>query len=159
MRRTDVFRIVAALALLVCATGQAQGQAAASKGSAEATDTSWFAKYHPAATDTLAPATYEGWEQFQTNCSRCHGQDAEGSSFAPSLVQALGPGGPVSTEAAFLSIACNGVPGTGMPSWCKLGLGEDKLRQIYLYVSGRAKGTIHPGRPAEQQDSTTGGRA
>jgi hypothetical protein len=44
-----------------------------------------------------------------------------------------------------------------MPSWCKLGLGEDELRQIYLYVSGRASGTIHPGHPAVKYDSTAAG--
>jgi len=157
MTRTNVLRALAVLTLVLGAAPRGEAQASRSSGSAEASDTSWFAKYHPAAADTLPPATYAGWEQFQTNCSRCHGQDAEGTSFAPSLVQALGPGGPVSTETAFLTIACNGVPGTGMPSWCRLGLGQDKLRQIYLYVSGRAKGTIHPGRPAEKQDSTAAG--
>jgi mono/diheme cytochrome c family protein len=135
---------------------QIQAQAPDSSGLASATDTSWFAKYHPVPRDTLSPGAYDGWQQFQINCSRCHGQDAEGTSFAPSLVQALGKGGPVSTEAAFLTIACNGVPGTGMPSWCKLGLGEDKLREIYLYVSGRANGTIDPGRPTVN-DSTAAG--
>jgi mono/diheme cytochrome c family protein len=116
----------------------------------------YFAEYHPAPRDTLSPLAYEGWKQFELNCSRCHGQDAEGTSFAPSLVQALGKGGPVQTETAFLSIACNGVPGTGMPSWCKLGLGKPQLQQIYSYVKGRANGTIHPGRPTETSDSTTG---
>jgi mono/diheme cytochrome c family protein len=123
-----------------------------------ATDTSWFAETHPAARDTLSPATYEGWKQFQLNCSRCHGQDAEGTSVAPSLVQALGKGGPVSTEAAFLHIACNGVAGTAMPAWCKMGLGTDNLREIYLYVNGRANGTIHPGRPAEGANSSAAAR-
>ena len=121
-----------------------------SSSAVQATDTSWFARYHPTPRDTLAPVAYQGWEQFEINCSRCHGQDAEGSSFAPSLVQALGKGGPVRTQASFLSIACNGVPGTGMPSWCALGLGMDKLNAIYQYVKGRADGTIHPGHPAQK---------
>lgn len=146
-----------AVAALILAMGAAHAQAPDSSGVAQATDTSWFAKYHPAARDTLSPAAYDGWQQFQINCSRCHGQDAEGTSFAPSLVQALGKGGPVQTETAFLGIACDGVPGTGMPSWCKLGLGMDKLQQIYLYVSGRANGTIHPGRPTVKDDSTPAG--
>jgi mono/diheme cytochrome c family protein len=152
MTRTDTLRALAALILVIATAGRAQAQASGSSEAAAASDTSWFARYHPVATDTLPPATYAGWEQFQVNCSRCHGQDADGTSFAPSLVDALGPGGPVKTETAFLAIACNGVPGTGMPAWCKLGLGEDKLRQIYLYVSGRAKGAIHAGRPMEQKD-------
>jgi mono/diheme cytochrome c family protein len=147
-------RALAALVVVIGAARQAQAQTPDSGGSAQATDTSWFAKYHPVPRDTLAPAAYDGWEQFQINCSRCHGEDAEGSSFAPSLVQALGSGGPVRTEAEFLQIACAGVPGTGMPSWCALGLGMDKLRNIYLYVKGRADGTIHPGHPAVRQGPT-----
>jgi mono/diheme cytochrome c family protein len=147
---------VAALGFLLGAR-PARAQAPDTSGFAAATDASYFAQYHPAPKDTLSPAAYEGWKQFELNCSRCHGQDAEGTSFAPSLVQALGKGGPVQTETAFLTIACNGVPGTGMPSWCKLGLGKAQLQQIYLYVKGRADGTVQTGRPMEKSDSTTAG--
>ncbi len=145
---------ISALILLVGAVRQAHGQTDDSTNAA-ATDTSYFAEYHPAPLDTLAPAAYDGWKQFQLTCSRCHGTDATGSSFAPSLVQALGSGGPVRTEAAFLGIACAGIPSKGMPSWCALGLGKDKLRGIYQYVKGRASGTIHPGRPTVRPTSTT----
>ena len=155
MSRRGVLQALAALTLVLVPAGRARAQGSTSAGTAPAADTSWFAQYHPVASDTLPAATYAGWEQFQVNCSRCHGQDAEGTSFAPSLVEALGPGGPVENETTFLSIACNGVPGTGMPAWCKLGLGEDKLRQVYLYLSGRASGVIHPGRPAERGSSET----
>jgi hypothetical protein len=55
----------------------------------------------------------------------------------------------------FLGIACAGRPDKGMPSWCALGLGMDKLETIYLYVKGRADGTIHPGRPMSREDSTS----
>lgn len=129
---------------------QAQGSSPGRQTTAK--DTSWFAQYHTAPRDTLLPSAYEGWKQFQLNCSRCHGQDARGTSFAPSLVHALAKGGPVATEEAFLKIACNGVPGTGMPAWCKLGLGTDQLRDIYLYLSGRANGAIQAGRPAEREN-------
>ena len=84
---------VTALILVMGAARQARAQAPDSSGVAQAAGTSWFAKYHPAARDTLSPTAYNGWQQFQINCSRCHGQDAEGTSFAPSLVQALGKGG------------------------------------------------------------------
>ena len=144
----------AALGIFLSAAPPARAQGSDTSAVAAANDSSWFAMYHRAPEDTLAAATYEGWKQFELNCSRCHGQDAEGTSFAPSLVQALGRDGPVQTEAIFLSIACNGVPGTGMPSWCKLGLGKPQLQQIYSYVKGRANGTIHPGRPMVQADST-----
>jgi mono/diheme cytochrome c family protein len=148
---------VATLGILLGAARPVRAQAPDTSGFAAATDSSYFAMYHPAPKDTLPPAAYEGWKQFELNCSRCHGQDAEGTSFAPSLVEALGKGGPVQTEPEFLTIACNGVPGTGMPSWCKLGLDKAQLQQIYLYVKGRADGTMHPGRPTEKSDSTTAG--
>jgi mono/diheme cytochrome c family protein len=147
-------RAILALILLMGAARQAHAQTPQTRAPAQANDTSWFARFHPAPRDTLAPAAFNGWEQFQINCSRCHGENADGSSFAPSLVQALGKGGAVPTEAAFLSIACAGVSSKGMPSWCALGLGMDKLQSIYLYVKGRADGTIHPGHPAAKRDST-----
>jgi mono/diheme cytochrome c family protein len=149
---------IAALILTVCVALPAHAQAPGSSRSAQAGDTSWFEKYHSAPRDTLSPAAYTGWKLFELNCSRCHGDDAQGTSFAPSLVKALGPGGPVPTEQAFLTIACNGIPSGGMPSWCSLGLGKDQLQTIYAYLKGRADGTIHPGRPTVRQASTSSGQ-
>jgi mono/diheme cytochrome c family protein len=155
--------VVTALILTVGAVRPARAQTPASSSSAQASsaqaaDTSWFDQYHTAPQDTLAPAAYDGWKQFETNCSRCHGENAQGTSFAPSLVQALGAGSAVPTQQAFLSIACSGIPDKGMPSWCALGLGTDQLQTIYLYLKGRADGSIGPGRPAVRQDSTSAGR-
>jgi mono/diheme cytochrome c family protein len=149
MRRT-----LLVTALLLAPGSQILAQASDTNGFPSSTDSAYFARYHPAPRDTLSPATYEGWKQFELNCSRCHGQDAQGSSFAPSLVAALKPGGAVPTDTAFLRIACNGVPGTGMPAWCTIGLSEDNLKSIYLYVKGRSDGTIHPGRPMRGPIST-----
>ncbi len=146
---------VAALILMIGAVLPADAQAPDSSSSAERADAAWLKEYHPAPRDTLSSAAYAGWKQFELNCSRCHGDDAEGTSFAPSLVQALGPGGAVPTKQAFLGIACAGVPNKGMPSWCALGLGMDNLQNIYLYLKGRADGSIHPGRPTVRQDSTS----
>jgi mono/diheme cytochrome c family protein len=156
-RAARCFLPAAAALSILLGTGPAAAQAVDPSDDSTAADSSWFAQYHPAATDTLSAGAYQGWKQFQLNCSRCHGQDAEGTSFAPSLVQALGKDGPVQTESEFLTIACNGIPGTGMPSWCKLGLEKAQLQQIYLYIKGRADGTIHPGHPAEKSDSTSAG--
>lgn len=140
--------------LLLGPGSQIRAQTSHTSGSPAASDSSYFAKYHPAPSDTLSQATYDGWKQFELNCARCHGQDAQGSSFAPSLVAALQPGGAVPTDTAFLRIACNGVPGTGMPAWCTLGLSQDNLQSVYLYVKGRSEGSIHPGRPMLRQMAT-----
>jgi hypothetical protein len=39
--------------------------------------------YHLPPADTLDPITYEGWKQFRLLCDRCHGEDAEGTTFGP----------------------------------------------------------------------------
>jgi len=35
--------------------------------------------------------------------------------------------------------------------WCSLGLGMDKIEDIYAYVKGRSEGKIAPGRPAVRE--------
>jgi mono/diheme cytochrome c family protein len=52
---------------------------------------------HYTSLDTLPPQTYEGWKQYQLVCARCHGEEAQGSSFGPSLLAALKPDGSIPT--------------------------------------------------------------
>jgi mono/diheme cytochrome c family protein len=108
-------------------------------------------KYHPAPLDTVPQQVYEGWKQFNLNCARCHGEDALGTTIAPHLIMSLKPDGPINTKELFMSTVCAGRPQKGMPAWCSLGLGMDKIEQIYTYVKGRSDGKIHPGRPAVRQ--------
>jgi len=117
--------------------------ACASPAQAQAAD-----PYHPAARDTLSVEAYQGWKQFELNCSRCHGEYAVGTSFAPALVVSLRNGGTIPTKEIFIQTVCAGRPEKGMPSWCALGLEMDKINNIYAYVKGRADGKIHAGRPA-----------
>jgi len=119
--------------------------AGASPAQAQAAD-----PYHPAARDTLSVEAYQGWKQFELNCSRCHGEYAVGTSFAPALVVSLRDGGTIPTKEIFIQTVCAGRPEKGMPSWCALGLEMDKINNIYAYVKGRADGKIHAGRPAAQ---------
>lgn len=104
--------------------------------------------WHPAPKDTLDFDTYQGWKQFELNCSRCHGEYGVGTSFAPALVVSLKDGGTVPTKEFFIQTVCAGRLDKGMPSWCALGLEMDKIQQIYLYLKGRADGRISAGRPA-----------
>jgi mono/diheme cytochrome c family protein len=106
--------------------------------------------YHPAARDTLDSETYQGWKQFELNCSRCHGEYAVGTTFAPALVVSLKEGGTIPTKELFITTVCAGRLDKGMPSWCALGLEMGKIEQIYLYVKGRADGEIAAGRPAQR---------
>src|SRR5690606_19760590 len=57
-------------------------------------------------------ATYVGWRTFHANCHVCHGQNAVGSSFAPSLLK------PIDNE-RFVDVVTNGYTGQigVMPAW------------------------------------------
>lgn len=110
-------------------------------------------EYHPAPRDTVDNDTYQGWKQYELNCSRCHGEYAVGSSFAPALIVSLREGGTIPTAEAFVTTVCAGRPDKGMPSWCALGLEMEKIQRMYMYVKGRADGKIGPGRPAVRENS------
>jgi mono/diheme cytochrome c family protein len=104
--------------------------------------------YHQAPRDTVSQAVYDGWKQFNLNCARCHGEDALGTTIAPHLILSLKPDGPINTKELFMQTVCAGRPAKGMPSWCALGLGMDKIDEIYQYVKGRSDAKLSPGRPA-----------
>jgi mono/diheme cytochrome c family protein len=109
--------------------------------------------YHPAPRDTLTVEAYQGWKQYELNCSRCHGEYGVGTSFAPALIVSLSDTGrfktgQIATKELFIATVCGGRPDKGMPSWCALGLEMDKIQNIYAYLKGRADGKIHLGRPA-----------
>jgi hypothetical protein len=106
--------------------------------------------YHRAPLDTVAPAVYDGWKQFNLNCARCHGEDVQGTTIAPHLIVSLRPDGPINTKELFVQTVCAGRPAKGMPAWCALGMEMGTIEAIYSYVKGRSEGKIHPGRPARR---------
>jgi mono/diheme cytochrome c family protein len=104
--------------------------------------------YHHAPLDTVPQQVYDGWKQFNLNCARCHGEDAQGTTIAPHLIVSLKPDGPINTKELFIQTVCAGRPAKGMPSWCALGMEMPTIEAIYSYVKGRSDAKIHPGRPA-----------
>ena len=122
-------------------------------GAAPVADAPLVDQYHTAPRDTISREAYNGWKQYELNCSRCHGEYALGTSFAPALVVSLREGGTVPTQDAFVTVVCQGRKEKGMPSWCELGLEMDKIMGIYAYVKGRADGKIQAGRPAVRENS------
>jgi mono/diheme cytochrome c family protein len=104
--------------------------------------------YHTAPLDTVPQQVYDGWKQFNLNCARCHGEDAQGTTIAPHLIVSLRPDGPINTKELFIQTVCAGRPPKGMPSWCALGMEMPTIEAIYSYVKGRSDAKIHPGRPA-----------
>lgn len=102
---------------------------------------------HPAPRDTIDNDTYQGWKQYELNCSRCHGEYAVGTTFAPALVVSLKDSGTTPTPELFIQVVCAGRVDKGMPAWCALGLEMDKIQRIFKYVKARADGKIGAGRP------------
>jgi hypothetical protein len=104
---------------------------------------------HYTSLDTLPPETYEGWKQYQLVCARCHGEEAQGSSFGPSLLAALKPDGSIPTKEAFVQLLVSGRPDKGMPPVETLGLEPEYFDGMYDYLRGRATGAYKPGRPVK----------
>jgi len=98
-----------------------------------------FVKGHEITNDVFA-----GWEQFNSYCFRCHGEDATGSAYAPDLRHSLNAG---MTRQQFISTSMAGRPDKGMPTWAGF-FTPQEMTQIYEYVKGRSLGLIPTGRPA-----------
>jgi hypothetical protein len=125
-----------------------QAAAASRDSSTEAAGAPLRDPYHHAPLDTVPQQVYDGWKQFNLNCARCHGEDAQGTTIAPHLIVSLKPDGPINTKELFVQTVCAGRPAKGMPSWCALGMEMPTIEAIYSYVKGRSDAKIHPGRPA-----------
>jgi cytochrome c len=95
--------------------------------------------------------TYQGWKQFSLHCSRCHGDEALGSTFGPSLVTSLGPTGQISTREKFMDVLQNGIKDKGMPTAAKMGLDPGYFEGLYRYLAGRGSGMLKGGRPARSE--------
>jgi mono/diheme cytochrome c family protein len=150
-----------ALALGPAVAAQAQGAPDKRAAVATGTDPAYFNEYHSQPRDTVSPAAYNGFKQFELNCARCHGDYGIGTTFAPALVVSLSDSGRFktgerATKELFTATVCGGRPDKGMPSWCALGLEMDKIQAIYAYLSGRATGTIGAGRPAVRRTPESG---
>ena len=108
--------------------------------------------YHAPPRDTVGLAAYKGWQQYSLQCARCHGEDGQGTSFAPSLVVALRPDGHAPSREEFLSILTKGREDKGMPSAVKLGLDSLYFDGLYEYLKGRSDGHLSGGRPARREN-------
>jgi cytochrome c5 len=86
--------------------------------------------------------TYVGWRTFHATCHACHGQNAVGSSFAPSLLKHI-------DKARFVDVVTNGFSGQigVMPAWGKNPNVKDFIDELYAYQQARADGVLLPGRP------------
>ena len=107
--------------------------------------------YHPPPRDTVEIPLYKAWQQYSLQCARCHGEDAQGSSFGPSLLRALRPDGDVPTREEFMHVLVHGRSDKGMPSAEKMGIDSVYFDGLYEYLKGRSDGRLHGGRPARRE--------
>ncbi len=90
--------------------------------------------------------TYIGWTMFSIDCHQCHGENAEGTSFGPNLVQKLQEG--LDFE-RFKEVVTHGMQGEMgvMPGWKDNAAVMAKLDALYRFLKARADGALPPGRP------------
>jgi len=89
--------------------------------------------------------TYIGWRTFTASCLRCHGQDAVGSTFAPSLLERMNE----IDKAQFMTSVAEGYTGEigVMPPWKDNPNVNKRYEELYAYLRARADGALPPGRP------------
>lgn len=118
-------------------------------------------------------AIYLGWRHFEANCARCHGEDATGTPNGPNLltrVQGMSEARFASTvlqryqwvlpaseaaregaarEALLEDVLRRRAGESTMPVWEKEPAVKAHILDLYAYLSGRANGSVKPGRPAQ----------
>ena len=94
-------------------------------------------------------ATYKGWRAYHAECHVCHGPDAMGSTYAPSLMVSLQEG--LSFD-DFYAVIMNGrgeaegaQKGNVMPAFGTNTNVAPHVEDMYRYVKARAEGKIRRG--------------
>jgi mono/diheme cytochrome c family protein len=95
-------------------------------------------------------ATYIGWRTFHSACFVCHGPNALGSTFAPSLVDKLKE----IDKARFMSSVENGFQGQigVMPAWKDNPNVNTRFEDLYSYLKARSDGALPAVRPQRLMD-------
>ena len=94
-------------------------------------------------------ATYKGWRSYHAECHVCHGPDAMGSTYAPSLMTSVQNG---MTWDAFFDVIINGrgveqgaQKGNVMPAFGENTNVAPHIEDMFRYVKARADGKIRRG--------------
>lgn len=158
--------IAASLTALSIGFATAQTAAPAAKPAAGAAgektvgpDGKWTLKdgsptYNILADGTVDWFTHSGFRRYHSECHVCHGPEAQGSTYAPSLVNSL----KTMDFPKYLGIVASGQVGVDknnvMPA-----LGDNKnvmcyVEDIYVYIKALSDGAIERGRPKARVDKT-----
>ncbi|OYV34323.1 MAG: c-type cytochrome, methanol metabolism-related [Rhodospirillales bacterium 20-64-7] len=100
---------------------------------------------------TVDWGTYIGFTRYSAECLRCHGPDGLGSTYAPSLVDALKR---LSYSDFYATVAGGKKAVSSSQDLVMPALGQDKnvmcfVNQIYTYLRARSDGAVGRGRPAK----------
>lgn len=121
------------------------------KTAVAAADTGQTPQYHVECDDSgsncrVNMETYIGWRMYRSQCAQCHGQDARGSSFAPSLLERLNQ---QVDYPRFVDVVTNGYRGQMgvMPAWKDNKSVMEHTPNLYMYLKARADGVLSSGRP------------
>ncbi|NEU10954.1 c-type cytochrome, methanol metabolism-related [Methylobacterium sp. BTF04] len=98
-------------------------------------------------------SSMSGYLRYNANCIVCHGPDGAGSTYAPSLVDALKH----DDYATFVGIVAGGKKDVNASEQLVMpAFGENKnvmcyIDDVYVYLRARSDGVIGRGRPAEHE--------
>jgi len=95
-------------------------------------------------------STYIGWRTFHSTCFVCHGPNALGSTFAPSLVERIKE----IDKARFMHSVENGYQGQigVMPAWKDNPNINKRFEDLYNYLRARSDGVLPAVRPQRLMD-------
>ena len=119
---------ITTLLILIVATAIVCGQTSPQKGGSALGNPPAKARERPNPFDNSEPARLAGRKLFLRYCAECHGQTAEGSEHAPSLLGAVRDEMP-GTLQWFIK---NGDLRAGMPSWPRLP--DQQVWQVVAYL-------------------------
>lgn len=153
-----------ALAMALPASAQTATPVAAAAPAGDktvGTDGKWTTKdgsptYNILADGTMDWFTYSGFRRYHSECHVCHGPEAQGSTYAPALVDSVKE----IDYGKFLGIVASGQQNIRfqgnsiMPA-----LGDNKnvmcyVDDIYIYIKALSDGAIPRGRPSGRVDKT-----
>lgn len=105
-------------------------------------------------------AVWQGFRRYHDACHVCHGPNAGGSTFAPSLAESLKT---MDYETFFGVVVGGRVTDRAGTTYVMPAFGEDKnimcyLDDIYSYIKARSTDAMPPGRPAARQDISSEAR-
>lgn len=146
-----------AVGMLMAGTGTLHADGSGDPAVASQTDGEYFDKagnptFHIAKDGTVDWYTGIGYTRYTANCMQCHGPDGLGSSFAPSLVDALTTMGYYD----FMSVVANGKRDVSssqqlvMPTFGTNPNVMCYIDPIFVYLRARSDGALGRGRPEKR---------